>query len=132
MREKSGNFAWYWNPLVVLPVFAACYFVARLVPRTLDGQDQLRLAIALLIVPGLLYLFAAQREWVRQLDELQRRIHLEGYVSALGVILLAVFTLHIILKAGFTVPVVEFVDVVAVGYAAGFAGGVFLARRRYS
>jgi len=123
--------SWYWNPLVVLPVFATCYFVARLVPRSLDGQDQLRLAVALLIVPGLLYLFGAQRQWVRQLDELQRRIHLEGYVSALGVILLAVFTLHIVLKAGFTVPVLEFIDVVALGYAVGFSGGVLLARRRY-
>ena len=123
--------SWYWNPLVVLPVFAACYFVARPAPRSLEGQGQLRLALALLIVPGLLYLFGAQRQWVRQLDELQRRIHLEGYVSALGVILLAVFTLHILLKAGFTVPVLEFIDVVAVGYAVGFSGGVFLARRRY-
>ena len=123
--------SWYWNPLVVLPVFAACYFVARLVPRSLEGHDQLRLAVALLIVPGLLYLFGAQRQWVRQLDELQRRIHLEGYVSALGVILLAVFTLHIVLKAGFSVPVLEFIDVVALGYAVGFSGGVLLARRRY-
>ena len=122
---------WYWNPPVVLGGFVACYFVARLVPRTLEGQDPLRLGLALLVVPGLLYLFAAQRHWVQQLDELQRRIHLEGYVSALAVILLAVFTLHVLLKAGFTIPVLEFIDVVALGYTLGFVGGVFFARRRY-
>jgi hypothetical protein len=91
----------------------------------------MRLGLALLIVPGLLYLFAAQRQWVRQLDELQRRIHLEAYVSALAVILLAVFTLHIVLKAGFVLPGVEFMDVVAFGYIVGFAGGIFFAHRRY-
>jgi hypothetical protein len=130
MRTEK-RIAWYWNPLVVLPAFAACFLVARLVPGSLEGSSGLRLGLALLIIPGLLYLFAAQRQWVRQLDELERRIHLEAYVTALAVILLAVFTLHILLKAGFLLPGVEFMDVVAFGYIAGFIGGVFFARRRY-
>jgi len=123
--------SWPWNPLVVLPVFTLCFLVARLVPRELAGSSELRLFLALLIVPALLYLFLAQRHWVRQLDELQRRIHLEGYVAALAVILLVVFTLHFVQKAGFVVPSLEFIDVVALGYVVGFVAGVFFARRRY-
>jgi hypothetical protein len=63
------------------------------------------------------------RAWILGVDR--------PYVSALAVILLVVFTLHIVVKAGFVLPGVEFMDAVAFGYIVGFAGGVFFARRRY-
>lgn len=119
-----------WHPWVVFPSVACMWLLARLLPGALPTGSPWRLLVALLIVPAMVYLLATHRRWFQKLDELQQRVLLETLVAALATILVAVWGLHFMQKAGFLVRV-EYLDAVGLAYIVGFFGGYFFASRKY-
>jgi hypothetical protein len=118
-----------WQPAVVVPVVVGGWLVSRFVPQLVTAPT-LKLTLALVILPALLYFILAQVRWIRLADELQQRILLQSYSSILAGVLVGTFTLHSVLKAGFDLPL-EVIDGAALGGAVGGAIAWFTTRRRY-
>jgi hypothetical protein len=83
-------------------VAVAAAFVSRLLLRESAGlTGAARLAVALLpLLPGLLYVRALWR-WMRDLDELQRRLQLEAVGFAALAMLLVALTADLLRLGGF-------------------------------
>ena len=119
----------FWRPAVVLPVLMVAWLASRFLPGSVASPGA-KLALALVILPAILYFILAQIRWNRAADELQQRILLQAYSGILAGVLAVTFTLHSLQKAGFALHL-DVIDGVALG---GLAGGVVAwaaARRRF-
>lgn len=118
-----------WQPAVVLPVLVVAWLASRFLPGGVASAP-VKLALALLILPAILYLVLAQIRWNRTVDELQQRVLLQVYSGSLAGVLAMTFTLHSLQKAGF-VARLDVIDGVALGGLVGGVAAWVTARRRF-
>lgn len=97
-KPKGESLASY---IVVPSLFLLAYFAARFgIKKAIPGSDA-ALAFALLPVPFFALLIYAYVRAVRSMDELGRRIQLEGLAFAFPIALLIVLTAGLLDLAGF-------------------------------
>lgn len=120
---------WWWSPLVVVPIAIGGLLVARLLPGQLDA-DEPKLLVALMAIPAVGYLLAAEWRWQQALDELQQRIRLSVYVVALAAIVAVIWPMWILQRAGFLEDI-QYIDVIGVAAILGGGIGWLWQRRRF-
>ena len=76
------------------------YFGVRLLLENTALAGPLRIVVALLPVPFFVYFLLTEVRYMRNLDELQRRIQLEALAIAFPVVLLLLMTLGLLQVAG--------------------------------
>ncbi len=82
--------------VAVTAFWVLCYFAARLALKELQLDAWLRVTVALLpVVPTTLFLWSAI-QFIRGLDELHRRIHLEALAIAFPLSILLLWTLGLL------------------------------------
>ncbi|HKY50419.1 MAG TPA: hypothetical protein VJP45_04110 [Candidatus Limnocylindria bacterium] len=118
---------------IVLPaLFVVAYFAARLGIEIVEPQSAGALWLALVPVPFFALLIYGYVRAVRGMDELGRRIQLEGLAFAFPIALLIVFTAGLLDLAGFhgeaNFDLPRMWPLMLLPYWAGIA----LAHRRYS
>jgi hypothetical protein len=118
-----------WQPAVVLPVLVVAWLASRVLPGSV-ASPAAKLALALAILPAILYFILAQIRWNRAADELQQRILLQTYSGILAGVLAITFTLHSLQKAGFATRL-DVIDGVALGGGIGALFAWISARRRF-
>jgi len=76
------------------------YFGVRLLLENIALAGPLRVVVALVPVPFFVYFLLTEVRYMRNLDELQRRIQLEALAIAFPVVLLLLMTLGLLQVAG--------------------------------
>jgi hypothetical protein len=90
------------RPALLVPAtFVLAYFGARAGIESVEGGTRAALAFALLPVPFFALAILVYVRAIRGMDELARRIHLEGLAFAFPVALLVAFTAGLLDLAGF-------------------------------
>ena len=127
--RKPASFARY----VVLPaLFVLAYFAARFGIESSEPGTTAALGLALLPVPFFALLIFGYVRAVRGMDELGRRIQLEGLAFAFPIALLIVFTVGLLDLAGFHGEANWDLPRLWPLMLLPYWGGIALAHRRYS
>lgn len=123
------------GPRWLHPTFAALISAGTVLASTwalkaLTLSPPVRLAVALSVVPPLVFLMYAMSRWVRRMDELQRRIQAEALAAAFTGAVLVAFTLESLQRAGFATDLSwDFAWGVLLGL---YAGALLIVSRRYA
>lgn len=128
-KEKRESLAGY---LVVPLLFLASYVGARAGIESTEPGSNAALAFALLPVPFFAFLIYAYVRAVRGMDELGRRIQLEGLAFAFPIALLVLFTAGLLHLAGFRGEQNWDLPRIWPFLLLPYFGGVALAHKRYS
>jgi hypothetical protein len=128
-RAKKKSLASY---IVVPSLFVVAYFGARGGIENVEPRSGAALALALLPVPFFALLIWGYVRTVRGMDELARRIQLEGLVFAFPIALLIVFTAGLLDLAGFHGEQNWDLPRLWPLMLLPYWGGIALAHRRYS
>jgi hypothetical protein len=108
------------------------YFGVRLILENTALAGPLRIVVAMLPVPFFVYFLLTEVRYMRNLDELQRRIQLEALAVAFPVVLLLLMTLGLLQVAGVAVSQEDW-SYRHIWFLAllSYAVGVKMAERRY-
>jgi hypothetical protein len=118
---------------IVLPtLFVLAYFGARFGIESIEPRSTAALGLALLPVPFFALLIYGYVRAVRGMDELGRRIQLEGLAFAFPIALLIVFTAGLLDLAGFHGEADWDLPRLWPLMLLPYWGGIALAHRRYS
>jgi hypothetical protein len=101
------RYHWLWYVIAVLAVVMP--FLASWLLKGFELSVPLRLLVALLPIPPFLILMLTYIQWIRQLDELQQRIHLEALAITFPTVIIIGLTLQYLETAGF-LPAWDFSD----------------------
>jgi hypothetical protein len=108
------------------------YFGARLLLQSAALVGPLRIVVAMLPLPFFLLFLLTEVRYMRNLDEMQRRIQLEALAIAFPAVLLLLLTLGLLQVAGVAVSQEDWsyrhIWIIALG---SYAVGVQIAGRRY-
>jgi hypothetical protein len=108
------------------------YSGARLLLQNAALVGPLRIVVAMLPVPFFLYFLLTEIRYMRNLDELQKRIQLEALAIAFPVVLLLLMTLGLLQAAGVNISQEDwgyrYIWFLAIAF---YAVGVKMAERRY-
>jgi len=99
MSQKSGNPG--ANVLVAVISLILSIIVVSWLLETQELGPALRLALALAPVAAWIFTLIAYFRLIQQLDELQRRIHLEALAFAFSGLAVSIFACEYLRKAGF-------------------------------
>lgn len=128
-KEKRESL---WGYLAVPLLFLSAYVAARAGIESTEPGSNAALAFALLPVPFFAFLIYAYVRAVRSMDELGRRIQLEGLAFAFPIALLIVFTVGLLDLAGFHGEQDWDLPRLWPMLVLPYVGGVVLAHRRYA
>ena len=108
------------------------YFGVRLLLENIALAGPLRIVVAMLPVPFFVFFLLTEVRYMRNLDELQRRIQLEALAIAFPVVLLLLMTLGLLQVAGVAISQEDwsYRHIWFIALAA-YAVGVRTAERRY-
>ncbi len=115
--------------LAFLAVLAAALAGFLLRHHALAAPLRLLLVVAPVIASG--FYIASLLEWIRGLDELQRRIHLEAAAFSLPMLVLAAMLISSLPHAGIPVPLRWGWESIAAALVLFSTVGLWIAKRRY-
>jgi hypothetical protein len=114
--------------IAVMIGYSVILFASITALKTMPPDDPLRYLVALLPVIPVLFGFVAYLRYVRQLDEMQQRIQLEGVAFSLGCTGIITFAMGFLENAG--LPPFGMIWVFPMSIVL-WSAGIALASRRY-
>lgn len=113
---------------LAMVMYAVALVAAILIINQLDDDNTLRYVVAVLPVIPVLFGFRVFMTFLRQMDELQRQIHFEGFAFSLGLTGIITFTLGFLEMAGLEPIGMIWVFPLSIAL---WGIGTAIARRRY-
>lgn len=89
------------HPIWAALIAAAALIVSSALLKYLHPNGALRLAVALAPLPAYVFFILVEVRWIRTLDELHQRAHLEALAIAFPATLVGVVTTRLLQRAGY-------------------------------